>query len=527
MRFTRRAAALAAGIPLVLAGLTVTGIPAAQAAPEPATPVSQAVTWLTDQAVDGMLQGAYSDTFTDPGSPSWVTYDDQGLTIDAVESLAEVDADQGVIDEMTDAVEAQAEDYAGYGSGQVAKLIVLAQIAGRNAATFGGFSTPLPDQLEAKISTEAETEGQLDGALGSVTSQALAVRALDFTGSARAGDATGFLLRSQCSSGYFQTYFTAPDCVDGTSEPSVDTTATAVIELSDLDDSAVQSALTRARTWLAGAQKADGSWEGAAGSSANSTGLAVRALGSGPAATKGALWLRAHQARTAGTCTDKLTSVTGAIASNDAAWTDGLTDGVVPITTDGSSRALWIRATAQALPALAYLPAATGTLSATASAGYVRAGSAQTVSVRAAAPASAVCVTGGKASMLRYADSAGSASAQVTVPAGTATRALGLVDSSGRTTTLNLKVLDAAKLKVKPAKKKVKRNKKVKVTVKGLAPGEQVTVKVRKKKVSGTANAKGVFKVKVKVGKKLGKAKIAVTGEFGDRTGKAKVKVRK
>ena len=49
MKLNRRTAALVAGIPLVLTGLSVTAVPA-QAAVDPATPVGQAVTWLADQA---------------------------------------------------------------------------------------------------------------------------------------------------------------------------------------------------------------------------------------------------------------------------------------------------------------------------------------------------------------------------------------------------------------------------------------------------------------------------------------------
>lgn len=526
MQFTRRAAALVAGTALTLSGLSAVAAPA-QAAVDPTTPVGQASDWLLAQATNGLLQSAYLDTFTDPAHPAWITYDDQGMTIDAVESLAEVGVAQSTLDPLVNAVEDQAATYAGFGSGQIAKLLVLAQIAGRDADTFGGLTTSLPDQLEASISTTAGSEGRLDNAYDSVTSQVLATRALSWTGSSLAGDAAAFLLRSQCSSGYFQTFYTTPDCVDGTAKPGVDATAAAVIELSGLTDPDVVAAVAKARTWLADTQLTDGSWADAdLGPNVTSTGLAARALGAGPAATKGALWVRAHQARTAGTCTDKLTAVTGAVAPDDSSWQAGVSGGLPSTTTSGSARALWVRSTAQAFPALAFLPAASGSLHVTAPAGYVQARTAQPVSVTGASPSGAVCVTGGTAGLLRYVGAGGAVSGSVTVPSGTATRTITAVQESGPAVTTTVRVLDAKTLTVKRAKATVKKGRRVAVTVTGLAAGERVTVRLRGVVAStGAADNAGRFVRYVNVKAKLGTARITVQGQFGTRHGATSVKV--
>ena len=87
--------------------------------------------------------------------------------------------------------------------------------------------------------------------------------------------------------------------------------------------------------------------------------------------------------------------------------------------------------------------------------------------------------------------------------------------------------LGTAELSVKSAKAQVKRNKRVKVTVKGLAAGEKVTLKVAgKKAAAGKAGAKGTFTAKVKVGRKTGKAKLKAVGQFKNRSGATTVKVK-
>jgi hypothetical protein len=515
MKSIRRAVALVAGTALAFSGLTALN-PAAEAAVDPGTPVGQAATWLVAQAKDGLLQGAYYDTSGGPVNQPWVTGDDQGLTIDAIESLVAVGADSQVTAPLVDAVEDQADTYAAFGNGAIAKLVVLSKVAGRDPDSFGGLNPGLSTQLEDAISTETGTEGMLTDAYDVMDSQILATRALYWAGPLDlASDATDFLLANQCTSGYFPTSFT-DGCADGTTAPSVDATAYFVTQLAGIADTEIQAAVTKARTWLSDHQQADGSWiDGALGKSTNSIGLAVRALGAGSAATKGALWLRALQARTAGTCTDKLTGVAGALAPGASAWTDGLADGVTPTTTAGSSRPGWVRATAQALPALAFLPAATTTtMHASAPQGFVRAQTAQSVSVTGATPFGAVCISGGAARVLRYVGATGAVTASVLAPAGTATRTLALVDSAGHPASTSLKVLAAKKLSV-AAPAKVKRGKKVTVRISGLQPTEQVQVVYKGTRIrAGHTNARGVFVAKFPVGRQLGKKVVRVYGQF-------------
>ena len=81
-------------------------------------------------------------------------------------------------------------------------------------------------------------------------------------------------------------------------------------------------------------------------------------------------------------------------------------------------------------------------------------------------------------------------------------------------------VLGKTSWAAKAKKKKVHRGERQVVKVRGLAPGEKTRVKVRKKLVSsGKANARGVYKARFVVGKKIGKpgkAKVKVTGQFKD-----------
>jgi hypothetical protein len=91
-----------------------------------------------------------------------------------------------------------------------------------------------------------------------------------------------------------------------------------------------------------------------------------------------------------------------------------------------------------------------------------------------------------------------------------------------------VRVLAAKKLTVKVAKTKVKKNKTNKVTVSGLDAGESVKVIYAGKTVkTGKANAAGVYKATVKVGKKTGKKKVKVVGAFTNRAGSKTFRVKK
>jgi hypothetical protein len=92
-------------------------------------------------------------------------------------------------------------------------------------------------------------------------------------------------------------------------------------------------------------------------------------------------------------------------------------------------------------------------------------------------------------------------------------------------------VVRAKRLKVSVSKKVVQRGKQQRVTVRGLAARESVTVKVLGRTFKGTANAKGVFTTKLKVtqknAKKLGRKKVTAQGLDKSRTGTTVFRVKK
>jgi hypothetical protein len=82
----------------------------------------------------------------------------------------------------------------------------------------------------------------------------------------------------------------------------------------------------------------------------------------------------------------------------------------------------------------------------------------------------------------------------------------------------------AVTLRVK-APKKVVAGKKATITITRLAAGEEVTVKVKGKRVTTTASPSGVARVKIRVVAKPGKLLVKVIGETADRTGTTTLKV--
>jgi len=76
-------------------------------------------------------------------------------------------------------------------------------------------------------------------------------------------------------------------------------------------------------------------------------------------------------------------------------------------------------------------------------------------------------------------------------------------------------VLGATTLSVTPARTKVHRGKRVRVVVTGLVPAEHVTIRLRGVVVrSGIADPDGRLVKRLRVGHKLGKARIVAQGEF-------------
>jgi hypothetical protein len=113
-----------------------------------------------------------------------------------------------------------------------------------------------------------------------------------------------------------------------------------------------------------------------------------------------------------------------------------------------------------------------------------------------------------------------------TMPRGTAVRVLTAAGSTA-SDTASVHVLGARTFKVRPSRWTVHRGGRVHVVVRGLVRGERVVLRVRGVKVRvGTANARGRFVAVVRVGHRLGKARIVARGQFpAIRHGRAVVRV--
>ena len=467
-----------------------------------------------------------------------------GTTIDLANALSAVGGHEATVSRIADAIAANLDSYAGEGAdvyaGSTAKALDLFLRDGRGASD-------VVQRLEGTVTASGAARGRLVdvsqwGDYANTIGQAFAAKALSAAKSTRADDVTDFLLQQQCTDGFFRLdfarqpmddkYYAAPDL---TSDQSCDGAATAVDPAQGADTTAlvaiqtaalakgdpeVKAALTRAAAWLKKQQKADGSFvDPDNGANANTTGLAgwaLAELGEDAAAAKAASWLRARQV--VGACAPAaLKSDAGAVAYDDLAWTNGAKWGLA----EALDRSQWVMAGVQAVPALLAAPAATAkdTVSLPK---FAQAGSTVTAKVQGLAAGEPACATGAVAKQLL--GTGGTLSlALARAKAGTRTFA---VSSAAGTVRASVTVLGKKKLTVKLAKK-AKLGTKQTVTVKGLAAGEKVTLKVKGKKVStGKASKKGTFTKKVKVGSKRGTVKVSVVGQYKNRTGSAKVKVK-
>lgn len=392
----RRAAGLVAASTLALTAL---GQPAS-AAPAPTGPtddgaITLAGTWLKGELTNGLI---------DAGG-----FTDFGLTIDTGFALDQA-GDKAGVTSINTALQPALNGYISgdaFGdagstyAGAVAKAATFARVAGANPTSYGGVN--LVTRLEERVSAVAPIVGRLEdkssfGDFANTLGQSYAARALTEARSSRATDAVTFLLAQQCTSGFFRQDFTkdktapAQVCAEGQagSEPSVDATATAVVNLVEggVKGKAVDDALTKAVTWLKGQQKANGSFE----ANTNSTGLAGWALGlvkEREAAVKAATWVRKQQPIEKNRCRSALTKDTGAIAYEPKAVKAARNGGI----TDGDVRGQWRRATAQAMAVLQWAPASADDLTVTMARASAEAGDKVRVKVWGLAPGERACVS--------------------------------------------------------------------------------------------------------------------------------------
>ena len=175
----------------------------------------------------------------------------------------------------------------------------------------------------------------------------------------------------------------------------------------------------------------------------------------------------------------------------------------------------WRRATTQSLPVLTFAAPAAGMLSVTGPSGYVRAGTTASYSIDGAAPGETLCVGGIGTARPVAAGPSGRTTVSVGLPAGTANRTFTASDRAGSSASIVTSVLGSKSLTVKPRHKTVHRRAQLHVVVRGLAPGEQVTLRFRGRTVrAGKATPAGTFVRDIRVGRKLGKARVVARGEF-------------
>ena len=363
----RRAGALVIATAITSTTLLSTAAPA-QAHPAGDRAVSAGATWLTAPLTDGILNNEEYD------------YHDLGLSADIALALDAVGGNDATVAEVVDAIEPDVESWVTAGTpervyaGSVAKMVSVVQAAGQDPTTYNG--TDQVARLEGLVSSSAPLTGRLedtgvdpnspyDADFVAVIGQSFAVRALTMAGSDRAAASTSFLLDQQCDEGFFRGSLTADKtsteqgCVSGVDSGNIDATALTVINILDTPgaSAAAKGAALLAASWLKTQQEAAGSFgAGSLGTTANTTGLAgwARAVaGYDAAATKAASWLRGLQVADLAPCTTTLSANNGAVLLKAEEVPVVREAGTLDVPTRERAR----RATAQALPALANVPA--------------------------------------------------------------------------------------------------------------------------------------------------------------------------
>ncbi|WP_410660068.1 prenyltransferase/squalene oxidase repeat-containing protein [Amycolatopsis sp. lyj-112] len=307
----------------VLCGIGLAAAPASAATTNKA---DSAAGWLARQMADG------ERLEVDFGGEK---YPDQGLTIDAVFAFA-ASGVSGTNAGKAIAWLAKPEITTGYvGSGTEAyagahaKLMLAAQIRGKNPSSFGGVD------LKAGLLSLLAPSGRFSdrsefGDYSNALTQSLALLALDRTPAGAPASAVTFLAGTQCADGGFPLNFGEATCTS-----DVDSTAMVVQALRATGDAANAGEGT---SWLVTQQHANGGFGvGANAPNANSTGVAAQALaGHRPAAAvKARQFLKSLQVGCTGAVADR-----GAIAYD----TTGLNAVTAP------------RATAQGILGLARVP---------------------------------------------------------------------------------------------------------------------------------------------------------------------------
>lgn len=331
-------------------------------------------TWLTGQLQGGLLIGSFGPEIG-PSIDAGLAFDAVGRPADAA-TVANAIAPSLVTTENGEFGYARSTEYdfetgdeiqVGRYANATAKAAAFATRIGLDPSTYYS-DIDLVTQLEDLTSDGTGLIAD-DSSFGSYTNtigQAFAAEALTVVESPEAAAATSALLQQQCAGGYFRFAFGASACA-AADEPDLDVTSLAVLSLVNSGNTgkAVTDAISDAAAWLATQQAADGSFAGSdLGTNANTTGLAASALAkagdaaSAASATKAAGWLRGVQIADLVPCATTLAADNGALAPTPGALADARKAGAIP----AGQRLSYAFATAQALPALASVPAGTGPL---------------------------------------------------------------------------------------------------------------------------------------------------------------------
>lgn len=296
-----------AALVAVLTLIALVFSPTAASADPPTSPLTTdpadaAAGWLTGEFLDGDHLATEIDLDGDGViDPVTEVFPDYGLTADAILAFSAAGSAGEAAEAATDYLEANVAGYTGDGvtesyAGSLAKLILVADIMGRDPTDLGG------QDLVARLLAQESADGRFSdvsafGDFSNPIGQSLAIIGLERATAAGAPTtAVDFLVSVQCTDGGFVSDLTTLPCATG----EVDTTAFAVQALLVAGRDAAA-----ATAFLIGQQAADGSFATpgfgnppVTTANANSTGLAaqaLRVLGEEEAAENAVGWLLDRQ----------------------------------------------------------------------------------------------------------------------------------------------------------------------------------------------------------------------------------------
>jgi hypothetical protein len=296
---------------------------------------------------------------------------DWGVTIDTMFQLAS-DGTQPIRQARTKlALERNAvARYATTGrdtfAGPMSKTLLVSEVMRDNPTNFNGVN--LRRRVLALVASRGFQSGRVKDHIGGGDSSNVFSQVYAIVGLARSGgvpqNVVNFLLKQQCSAGYFRLLETATTTCDQDHSPTdVDATAFAIQAINaarGIGGATVPvSRFDKAVAWLMAQQKADGSFGGGVGSrgaNSNSTGLAAQAFGSAHRFTslnRAQHWMVGLQITRRKAGSGPARNQIGAIAYDKASLASALKHGLGPVTI-GQFR----RATPQAALAFAPIPLA-------------------------------------------------------------------------------------------------------------------------------------------------------------------------